>query len=330
MLKTMRESLPHILKVVIGGVVVSFIVTIFYGWGVRSTGPGGGAPGVVATVNGERIRYDQFRDLYEQRVRSLREQFGGKLDDEVLQRLNVRGQVLNQLVANRLIVQEARRLGLQVGDEEVREQVMAFPAFAAQGRFSRDQYLRVLQANTLTPAKFEESIREDLLVRKIEAVIRDGAKVSEREAADAFAARRGRVKVEYARIPAADLADKGAKLQQALSQGKGWTEALQAAGTTAVTTDFFEPDSPPTEVSAQGLASALAGLKPGDISPIVRGADAAFVFRLVDRKAPDPGDYEKVKEDWKRAALVAKRDQLVNAWLAELQRKAKIEIERES
>lgn len=331
MLKAMRESLPYILKVVIGLVVVSFIVTIFYGWGVRSAGPGGGGPGVVASVNGEPIRYEQLRDAYEQRVRALREQFGGKLDDELLQRLNVRGQVLNQLIGNRLIVQEAERLGLRVGDDEVREQVMAYPAFQAQGRFTREQYLRVLQANNFTPAKFEAAIRDDLLIRKMEALIRDGAKVSEREALDAFAARRGQVKVESARIPAAEVPTKGAKLQEALSAGKGWVEALQAIGATATTTDYFAVDAPPKDLPQQGVASAMRGLKPGDVSPIVGGGEgAAFVFRLLDRKAPDPADYEKAKQEWKRTALAAKRDQLFSDWVAELQRKAKIEIERES
>jgi parvulin-like peptidyl-prolyl isomerase len=330
MLKAMRESLPYILKIVIGAVVVSFIVTIFYGWGVRSAGPAGVGPGVVATVNGEPIRYEQFRDLYEQRVRTLREQFGGKLDDETLQRLNLRGRIVNQLIASRLVVQEARRLGLQVGDEEVRQQVMTYPAFAVQGRFSREQYLRLLQVNGITPARFEQSVREELLTRKLESLIRDGAKVSEREAADAFAARRGRVKVEVARLAATELADKGAKLQEAFSQGQGWTEALQAAGVTPTTTDYFAPEAPPPDLPQQGLSGALAGLRPGDISPLIRGEEAAFVFRLVDRQAPEPGEYEQAKDQWKRAAVAAKAEQLVSEWLAELQRKAKIEIERES
>ena len=72
----------------------------------------------------------------------------------------VDGMVLARLVNDAALDGEAWRLGLSTGDETVREQVVATPAFqGADGNFDREAYIAALERGGLRPAEFEELLR---------------------------------------------------------------------------------------------------------------------------------------------------------------------------
>ena len=66
--------------------------------------------------------------------------------------------VLARLVNDAALDGEAARLGLSTGDEAVRDQVMATPAFQGpDGKFGRDTYVDALERIGLRPADFEDA-----------------------------------------------------------------------------------------------------------------------------------------------------------------------------
>ena len=90
---------------------------------------------VVATVGERSIRMDEVQRELQPIMERLRVQFGGSVDPQQLKQLGVLDSVLNQLIDRALIDQEAKRLGLEVSDDVIRNAIYENPAFrGADGR----------------------------------------------------------------------------------------------------------------------------------------------------------------------------------------------------
>lgn len=191
MLHLMRKHAGSwMIKVVLGVIVIVFIF-----WGVGSYRSQHGSR--VAVVNGETISVDEYRNTYEQLLDQYRRQFGNALDEKLLKTLNLRKQALDQLINQRLLLQAADRLDLQVTDQEVVSTIQNIKAFQEDGRFSARRYQRVLAANRLTPEAFEANMRMDLLASKVRAFVQSTAKVSEAEAREQFDWREEQRRIGY-------------------------------------------------------------------------------------------------------------------------------------
>ena len=118
--------------------------------------------------------------------------------------LRLREQVVERLIDERLVAQGAAREGIEVSDAELADQIMRIGAFQEGGRFSRDRYVRLLAMTQppMTPADFEADFRTELVRQRLQALIAEGAKVSEAEARQAWEVDRSRVRAAYLLVPA--------------------------------------------------------------------------------------------------------------------------------
>ena len=104
MMESIRRSTDSVwMKLVFG-----IIVLVFVFWGIGATGP---TNTEVATVNGSRITDTELH----QRMRSI--PTGGAQDDDQLRVLQQ--EVIQQLIREEVLNQEAERLGLEVSPTEI-------------------------------------------------------------------------------------------------------------------------------------------------------------------------------------------------------------------
>ena len=66
----------------------------------------------IAQVNGEVITQREFALHYQRALERYRELLKGSLTHELEKSLNIRGTLLEELIQKRLVLQEARHLGL--------------------------------------------------------------------------------------------------------------------------------------------------------------------------------------------------------------------------
>jgi peptidyl-prolyl cis-trans isomerase D len=80
---------------------------------------------------------------------------------------------------------------------------MRIGAFQEGGRFSRDRYIRLLgmAQPPMSPAEFEADFRAELARQRLQALVVDGAKVTEAEARRAWEIDRSRVRAAYLLLP---------------------------------------------------------------------------------------------------------------------------------
>jgi peptidyl-prolyl cis-trans isomerase D len=185
-------------------VIFLIIVVVFIFWGVGGS-VSGGRPDTIASIDGQTISLREFQRAYENMKNAYREVYKERLTPELLEQMNLREQALNQLVETRLLETEAKRVGFTVSDDEVRQEIAKVEAFQEHGSFAQDRYLRVLRYLRLTPSEFEEEQRSQLLIKKLQRLINDGAQVSDDQVKDLFQLSREKASLMFVKIASADL-----------------------------------------------------------------------------------------------------------------------------
>ena len=175
MLSLMRKHAGSwLIKVLLGGVAITFIS--WGGYQVTSR-----RSGRAASVNGETITMEEYRNSYKRLIEQIRQQFGNNLNEEMLKSLQLPKQAIDQLVDQRLMRQAATELQLKVSDEDLSRSIKSISAFQTAGVFDPRRYKLVLESNNLNPESFEVSQRDLLLVEKLNTIITGSVKVSEDE-----------------------------------------------------------------------------------------------------------------------------------------------------
>lgn len=117
-------------------------------------------------------------------------------------------QILQQLVFQREIEYEAKRLGITVSDQERADRIKLYLPMAFNGGtfIGMDQYTALVQQRFQLPvATFEELIRQGLLEEKFRKLVTDGISVGPEELKDGYRYKNEKVKLDYALIKPEDL-----------------------------------------------------------------------------------------------------------------------------
>jgi peptidyl-prolyl cis-trans isomerase D len=169
-------------------VIVTTVAFMFFGiWGPSVSGR------TVARVNGQVITAEELNRVYENMINYYRDQMKVKMDDNF--RKALKNQALREIITNRLMVMEAKRVGLRVSDGELQAYIMSIPAFMIGGRFDQRAYQRMLININMKPAVFEANQRNTLLQQKLEHLVEDGIATSDSEVQSAFASKNPKVKL---------------------------------------------------------------------------------------------------------------------------------------
>ena len=166
------------IKVILVGIALSFVI----GFGILPTIREDEIDNrIVAQVGERQITRDEWNRAYENTVQFYRALLKDRFNEAMVEQMNLRDMALNNLINQELLLQEARRINLGVSSDELQESIRAIPYFQRDGRFNKDQYLRVVRSIRMTPSQFEAGKRDELLIGKLEEFIRGNVKISEEE-----------------------------------------------------------------------------------------------------------------------------------------------------
>lgn len=193
-----KKKRSWIITILLGLIIVVFIA--FYGGSQQPTG----VTSHVAEVNGESISQREFIVHYQRAVERYREMFKGSLTPELLKNLNIKQSLLEEMIEARLVLQEARRLGLSATDEELMNAIAQVPEFHVNGRFNKERYIQLLRANRLTPAQFEEDQRKQLTIQRLLGVLADAAHVTEAEVRERYRFEQEKINLQFVRFSVSD------------------------------------------------------------------------------------------------------------------------------
>ncbi len=191
MLEAMRRNASSFLIQILFAVIV--IVFVF--WGVNT---GGERAQPVAEVNGQTILDGTFMRAYQDRVR-FAQRYNRDLGEAEIEQ--IKNDVLDNLIVRELILQAAEDEGIVVSDHELALHIMGMRQFQDdEGRFDKELYQAELQRYRQSKATFEENQREDLLVQRMETLIRRAVQVSEAEVREQYDKEHHELNLEFLRI----------------------------------------------------------------------------------------------------------------------------------
>ena len=193
-----KKKRSWIITILLGLIIVVFIA--FYGGSQQPTG----VASHVAEINGESISQREFIVHYQRAVERYREMFKGSFTPELLKNLNIKQSLLEEMIEARLVLQEARRLGLSATDEELMNAIAQVPEFHVNGRFNKERYIQLLRANRLTPAQFEEDQRKQLTIQRLLGVLADAAHVTEAEVRERYRFEQEKINLQFVRFSVSD------------------------------------------------------------------------------------------------------------------------------
>ncbi|MCE8015231.1 peptidylprolyl isomerase [Halomonas sp. MCCC 1A17488] len=160
-------------KIIVAAVVVTMAL-----FGIESlVGLFGGGGDEVAKVNGQTITRQELEMEVQRAIRS------GQVPPE--QERALRGQVLDEMIGERLLLTFAEDGGLYLSDEQLDQVIVTLPEFQDQrGRFDTELFRNRLASAGFTPNSFRAALRVDLKRQQLQQglAVSDFVLDSEREA----------------------------------------------------------------------------------------------------------------------------------------------------
>jgi len=178
---------------ILGLIILAFTFSLGGGGGLSSASN----PNNVSSVYGQPIDRRAFSNALADRERQLERMLGDNWTDEKSRQLGLPQQVLAELENQMLLRHAAEELGLEITDTELRDEIVKLPAFNTNGQFDYDRYKRALALQRRNAKDFEQTIRQELIIRKIQEFLLDSVHVSKAEVLEAYKQAREKVDVEF-------------------------------------------------------------------------------------------------------------------------------------
>lgn len=147
-------------------IFLALITLPFAFFGVESYVRNAGNDNHVAKIGDVTITQQQFQQAMRDQQERLRSSMG-QVDPALLNNPEARKAILNDLVDQRLLMIEAGKQHLQVGNQAIRQAISGIDAFKVDGKFSTDRYEAALRAQGMNPAGFEAQLRQDLTLQQL-------------------------------------------------------------------------------------------------------------------------------------------------------------------
>ncbi len=211
-LQTDNRLTKALLVVIIGAASISMVVYLIPGL----TGGGSSSPDTFAVVyphwysrllsGGDTVTQQRVEQMAQNELRARGPQYA---DNPMLVQF-FEQQVGQQLVQQQVLLQEAAKLGIHTTKEDVIKYLQTGPTgevIFPNGKYIGDSAYAQLISDRLnmTTTQFEEGIKTDITVRRLQALITGGVTVSDQEVRDAYRKQNIKIKFDYAVVSSDDV-----------------------------------------------------------------------------------------------------------------------------
>lgn len=145
-------------------IIVGLIVVVFALFGAESIVGGLSGEPEVATVNGEDILQSQFLRAVEGKRRQILSQMGDKADPDLIDEALLRSSVLEGMINEQILVQDAEEKGLFVSDMAVDNYIRSIEQFQVDGQFSNERMQTLLRNAGLTLKDYRDSLKSQFVL----------------------------------------------------------------------------------------------------------------------------------------------------------------------
>ena len=292
---------------------------------------------IVAVVNGDIIVLSELRQISRNYLDRMSDQFKVAGGDEQLREAERR--ILDQLIDEKLVNQEADRLAITFSEREVD---MAVKDMQNRNKLNDAQFAAALAEEGMTMPKYREQLKSQMKkVRVIDQEIKSRIQVSKEEVdayyekhADDFNAE-PEVRIQQIRLiiplesSAGEVNRIQAQAESILAKIKGGEEFTSLVG-------LYSQD--PTAQAGGDMGTFKRGellpaideyafsMKPGEVSPVIRTEGGFHIVKVLGRREPTALSDEERRAEVKEVIFSEKAEEDFKVWIEKLRKKAYIEV----
>ena len=158
-----------IMTVVMGLIIVSFVI-----WGVGDM-LRGFTSSTVATVGGATITAQQFHNDYQRTLQQYQRRLRQPFTNEQARSMGLDRQVLQRLLSEAALDEEARRLGLNISRDALRSLITSNPAFQDKsGAFDAQRFVGLLRDNDMNEQMYVSELHKSAVRQFMFAALTTG------------------------------------------------------------------------------------------------------------------------------------------------------------
>ncbi len=154
-------------------IILAIVLLPFAFFGIESYVNNSDSAQGLATVGDYRISQREFNDALRERQEAIQRMLNGRADAALLDNPELRFSVLEGLIQQRLLLNQAVHAGMVVSDQQLQSVIGELPLFQNEGRFSFERYQQFLKSQGMTPAMFESRLRYDLILQQADDAYSD-------------------------------------------------------------------------------------------------------------------------------------------------------------
>jgi len=172
--QAMMEALRKGAGTWIAKIFIALLVLSFAVWGIADIFGGYGLK-TVATVGDTEISTVEYQNEFQRELRVISTRLGRNVTIADAREMGIDGQVILRLIGDAALETQAKLLGLGVTGKAVGARLMRQAAFKdSSGKFDRERFYRLLQANNLSEQAFMERQRRSIIMQQITGAVSDG------------------------------------------------------------------------------------------------------------------------------------------------------------
>jgi peptidyl-prolyl cis-trans isomerase D len=174
MLESMRKASQGVVGKAIMTVVMGLIIVSFVIWGVGDM-LRGFSPSTVASVGGAKISAQDYHVAYDRAIQQYQRRLKRPFTNEEARQIGLDRSVLQQLVSEAAVDDEANKLGLGISDDALREVITSNPSFRDKsGAFDPARLAEALRNMDMNERGFIAELRKQVLRQFIVGALATG------------------------------------------------------------------------------------------------------------------------------------------------------------
>lgn len=279
----------------------------------------------VAIVNKEVITRENFQNELKWAKRKYRVEKNDTLEGN--QSVWLKTNILNELIQESLLRQEAIRQGVKVSSGE-------FEKYLDQSKegYKENTFQRALDIEEISRSQWEDKLKTHLLIRKlIEEVINRKIEIKEEELLGYFKQHMEEFqKGEQVRTLhiMVETEDEARRISKLIRKGKSFSELAKQhsrspEGKTGGDMGYYEAGQMPK------WFDDVFKLKVNQVSDIIRTPFGVHIFKVVDKKPERKMSFEESKKQIHTKLLREAQEQAFHKWVEEIKEKSEIIIKYE-
>jgi len=281
---------------------------------------------VVAEVNGVKIYNSELERQVQAQLGNHMDQFQGAEGQKML--ATFKAQILDMLIDNELIVQEAKKKGFRVSKKEIDDRIKEI-----RGQFKSDQeYKAALQQAGLTESDVPRQVERMIYAEKLLADLFKGVKATDKEIEDYYKKNEASfivpesVKLSHIFSTSESTATKAL---EAIKGGMSFEEAVSKYSEDLATLQLKGDLGTQTATTLQqgfgdDFAKAVMALKAGEVSKVIKSAMGYHIVKVFAKLPQAKKTLAEAKNDIILQVENARKQEIYTKWIAEIKKKAKI------